>query len=73
MEINTSELAEFLEVTRKKDLATWERQRNSWELDSFVSRRLAALDGVQSEELELISFSIYKKFPVVLTRKDNFW
>jgi hypothetical protein len=54
MEINTSELAEFLEVTRKKDLATWERQRNSWELDSFVSRRLAALDGVQSEELELI-------------------
>ena len=27
MEINTSELAEFLEVTRKKDLATWERQR----------------------------------------------
>ena len=73
MEINTSELAEFLEVTRKKDLATWERQRNSWELDSFVSRRLAALDGVQSEELELIEFSIYKKFPVVLTRKDNFW
>ena len=54
MEINTSELAEFLEVTRKKYLATWERQRNSWELDSFVSRRLAALDGVQSEDLELI-------------------
>ena len=54
MEINTSELAEFLEVTRKKDLATWDRQRNSWELDSFVSRQLAALDGVQSEELELI-------------------
>ena len=58
MEINTSELAEFLEVTRKKDLATWERQRNSWELDSFVSRRLAALDGVQSEEVELNLVSI---------------
>ena len=63
MEINTSELAEFLEVTRKKDLATWERQRNSWELDSFVSRRLAALDGVQSEELELINSVSIKNSP----------
>ena len=54
MEINTSELAEFLEVTRKQDLATCDRQRNSWDLDSFVSRRLAALDGAQSEEIELI-------------------
>ena len=54
MEINISELSEFLEVTRKKELATWDRQRNSWELDSFVSRQLAALDDVQSDELELI-------------------
>ena len=53
-EINISELSEFLEVTRKKELATWDKQRNSWELDSFVSRQLAALDGVQSDELELI-------------------
>ena len=54
MEINTSELAEFLEVTQKKELATWDRQRSSRELDGFVSRRLAALDGVQLDELELI-------------------
>ena len=54
MEINTSELAEFLEVTQKKELATWDRQRSSRELDGFVSRRLAALDDVQVDELELI-------------------
>lgn len=61
MEINTSELAEFLEVTQKKELATWDRQRSSRELDGFVSRRLAALDGVQVDELELTES--YKNSP----------
>lgn len=54
MEINASELAEFLETTQKKELATWERQRSPQELDGFVSRRLAALDGIQVDELDLI-------------------
>ena len=52
MEINTSELAEFLEVTQKKELATWDRQRSSRELDGFVSRRLAALDGVELDNFD---------------------
>ena len=50
MEISEHELVQFLEATKKQELATWQRQRTSEELGSFVSRRLALLD---TDDLEL--------------------
>jgi len=52
MRINDSELAEFLEATKKKELETWNQGRSSRELSGFVARRLAALDGVELDNFD---------------------
>lgn len=52
MEID-SELAQFLEATKNQELATWQRQRTSDELASFVTGRLALLDRVDDLDFEL--------------------
>lgn len=43
MEISERELTQFLEATKKQELATWQRQRTTDELGSFVARRLREL------------------------------
>ena len=40
------ELATFLEEQERETLATWQRQRTSNELVSFVEQRFAALEDV---------------------------
>lgn len=52
MRINDNELAEFLEATKKKELETWNQGRSSRELNGFVARRLAALDGVELDNFD---------------------
>lgn len=49
MEISERELTQFLEATKNQELATWQRQRTTDELGSFVAQRLAALDEVDDE------------------------
>ena len=56
MEISERELAQFLEVTKNQELATWQHQRTSEELGTFVARRLAALDE-RVDELLLVDAS----------------
>ncbi len=53
MEISEHELAQFLEAAQKQELATWQRQRTSEELGSFVSRRLDLLNT--DDDLELVA------------------
>lgn len=43
MEISERELAQFLEATKNQELATWQRQRTTDELGSFVAQRLREL------------------------------
>ncbi len=52
MEISERELAQFLNDVKNEELATWQRQRTSEELGSFVARRLAALDR-ESTDIDL--------------------
>lgn len=41
---NEHELVDFLEHVEREQLATWNRQRSSDELDNFISRRFAELE-----------------------------
>lgn len=45
------ELADFLENARQAELKTWERRRTPQEMGAFVTRRLAAIDGLEDFEL----------------------
>ncbi len=43
--------AEPVTVSEILDLATWQRERSSEELQSFISRRHEALSKISNEEL----------------------
>mgnify|MGYP003357281304 CR=1 FL=1 len=45
------ELADFLENARQAELKTWERQRTSQEMGTFVTQRLEAIGKLEDFDL----------------------